>query len=647
MIKKCFISLFVILMQFTFAQNFKFGEVSKEELQEKQYKNDSSANAVILYKKQNTYFNSNSGGVKLITEIHKRIKIYNKDGFDNATIILNLYKSRGSKERATKIKAYTYNLIDGKVVRDELDKNQIFNSEYSYNYNQVKFTMPNVKEGSIIEIEYKLSSPFYFNIDEFRFQYDIPVKKLEAEIRTPKGYNFNAKSKGFISFFPNRSSKRDNRLGMEVDILSYSLEDVPALKEENYVNNIDNYKAGVIFELVSIVIPGSVSKYYAKKWGDVAKTIGSSDDYKKELDKTNSFDDSLDKVIANQQNDINKMKSIFKYVKDNIKWNEVDGKYFQYGIRKALKEKKGNAADINLTLVAMLRYAGIDANPLIISTKDNLIPFFPTVDRLNYVLAYAEIDEKRYFLDATDEFSDINIMPLKNYNWKGIFVDNNKLKWKRVGISQPNAGTSLYYLTGKLDEEGKLSGNIKTRLSNHAAYMFRKKFKNQDLDGFLTHKEEILENIEISNYQANNSDTYEGNVTESFDFLKESAADIIDGKIYIQPLLFFKITENPFKLDERAFPIDFGYPFKDSYTINIELPKGYVLESSPEPAVIRLPDNQGIFKFSPTVFENKIQLSVTIEIENTIMDADTYLYLKEFFNQMIIKQKEQIILTKA
>lgn len=646
MIKKTPFLLCVLIVQLTFSQDLKFGNVSSEELQEKVYATDSSANAAVLYKNQNTYFNANSV-ISLVTETHERIKIYNKEGFSKATITLNLFKSGSSRERVGKIKAYTYNLENGKVVKTELDKNQVFRSEFSYNYDQIKFTMPNVKEGSVIEFEYKITSPFYFNIDEFTFQSDIPIKKIEAELRTPQGYNFNAKQKGYLDFYPSSSTIRDNRLGMNVDVLNYTLEDVPALKEESFVDNINNYRAGVLFELVSIVVPGSAGKYYSKTWGDVAKTIGSSDDYRDELDKSKSFDDILDNLLASQNNEIDKMKVIFKYVKDNIKWNGIDGKYFYQGIRTALKEKKGNAGDVNLTLVAMLRYAGIDANPLIISTKDNLIPFFPTVDGLNYVLAYAYIDGEQYFLDATEEFSDINLLPLKDYNWQGLLVDNNKLVWKKIDIKKPQKGISQYVINANLDEEGVIEGNLKARFINHRAYKFRENFKDQNIDLFITSKEESLENIEISNYEVQNTDVYEGYVSESYDFYKESGAEIIDGKIYIQPLLFLKITENPFKVDKREYPIDFGYPMKDTYMVNISFPEDYIMESSPEPIIIKIPNELGEFRYSPLVLGNKIQLSVSMELNSPVMSSETYLFIKEFFNQMINKEKEQIVLTKA
>ena len=310
------------------AQDIQFGKVSKQELTEAAYPNDESAHAAITYRNQVTYFESNAGQASLITQIHERIKIYDKEGFDYATELVTLFKTRRSEETISKIKASTFNLENGKVVEQKLDKDQIFETEVSYNYNQVKFTMPNVKVGSVIEFKYQIRSPYIWNIDEFRFQFDIPVKKLDAEIRTPAGYKFRATHKGYMQFAPVRSEKIDHRLGLSVSISKYHLNNVPAMKEESLVDNINNYRAGVMFELVSVEQPGYF-KSYALSWKDVAQTIGNYDDYKNQLDETKSFDDEVELLLKDAPVDpVEKMEMLFSYVKDNITWNGIDGKGF-------------------------------------------------------------------------------------------------------------------------------------------------------------------------------------------------------------------------------------------------------------------------------------------------------------------------------
>ncbi len=642
MMKRAYIIALVMISQLGFAQNVKFGKISKEELQEKEYVDDKAANAAILYSDRVTYYALSTNGTQLVTEVHKRIKIYNKDGFKYATQQISLFKTRNDKENVSKLKAYTYNLEGDKIVETKLEKDQIFHNEISYNFKGVSFTMPNLHEGSVIEFKYTITSPFIWNIDEFKFQSDIPIKQLVAELRTPKDFDFKATQKGFLSFY-----SRPGNAYNDMKSVIYELNNIPALKEESYVDNMNNYRAGVMFELVSIIIPGVVHRTYAQTWSDVAKTIGSSEDYKKELDKTNSFDDELDGLLGEGGSQVEKMKRIFKYVKDNITWNGIDGKYFFNGIRKTLKEKKGNVGDINLTLVAMLRYAGIKANPVVISTKDNIIPMFPTVDRLNYVVAYARIDDEVYFLDATDEFSDINILPIKDYNWRGVYIDNPNSRWDLIDLKQPKKAVDQYMLNASLNPDGSIEGNLKTRCSNHSALKFRESYKDKDLETFVADREGALDNIEISEYNASNTDSYEGLVSESFNFYYENGASVIANDVFINPFMFFKLEENPFKSEERKFPIDFGAPFQNRYLINIKIPDGYQLKSQPEPVSMAIPKGIGKFLYKPKVTGNMIQLMVNFEINDAIIGPDNYLFLKEFFNQMIIKESEQIVLTKV
>ncbi len=641
-----FYIVLLLLLQYASAQSPEFGKVTKEELAEKEYPLDKEANAAILYSSRDTHYQSANGTSRLVSEYHKRIKIYSKEGFEYATAYINLFKSRSDDETVQKLKAYTYNLENGEIVRTELEKDQIFKSEISYNYKQTRFTMPNVKEGSVIEFRYQVYSPFIWNIDEFRFQTDIPIKRLEAELRTPEGFNFKQNHKGYLFVAPKVETKRDNRIDMNVVMRSFALDDVPALKAEPFVDNIDNYRSGAQFELVSIDIPGSYFRSYAQSWGDVAKSIGSTDDYKNQLDKTRSFDDELDVLLAGKTDQLAIAKILFKHVKNTITWNGIDGKYFQNGIKKTLKEKKGNSGDINLLLVAMLRYAGIDANPVVISTKDNAFPFFPTLERLNYVIAYAKIDDKDYFMDGTAEFSDLNLLPINDYNWKGLLIDNGKLVWRRIDLTSPAKAKNMYMVDVTLKEDGSAEGTYRSRLTNHGAYGFRLKFKDSNLEDFLVNRESEFDDIEISDYVTKNAETYEGPLSESFNYVFDNAAEVTGDKIYFQPLMFLREKENPFKPETREYPVDFGYSFQNKYVFNISVPKDYRVESIPEPVKMNIPNNLGSFRYIVQKNDNEIQLSVIFEINKAMISAANYPYLKEYFNLVITKEKEQIVLTK-
>lgn len=83
-----------------------------------------------------------------------------------------------------------------------------------------------------------------------------------------------------------------------------------------------------------------------------------------------------------------KANAIFNYVKNTFTWNKDAGLYVEDGIKKMLETKTGNATEINLFLVMLLREAGIKADPLAISTVSNgmINIASPNVSNMNFVI---------------------------------------------------------------------------------------------------------------------------------------------------------------------------------------------------------------------------------------------------------------------
>ena len=127
--KKVITILVVFFTATFFAQDYKFGKVSKEELEEKFYPLDSTADAAYLYRSRKTYYEflKREGRFQIVTEIHERIKIYTKEGFNYGNKLISFYKPEsGSKESVKSINGYTFSLVNGKVEKNKLSKKNIF-----------------------------------------------------------------------------------------------------------------------------------------------------------------------------------------------------------------------------------------------------------------------------------------------------------------------------------------------------------------------------------------------------------------------------------------------------------------------------------------------------------------------------------------
>ncbi len=664
--KILFVPLCFLCVQ-VWSQDYHFGKVSGEELTEKFNPKDSAADATYLYKYRKTFFEYDQDkGFEQITEIHERIKIYNNQGFRYATQQLYLYTSGGDEEKISGLKGYTYNIENGNVEETKLKKEGIFETKHSKYYNAVKFTMPNIKDGSVIEYKYRIRSPFLAQVDEFIFQHEVPVRVIEAKFETPEYLNYRINTKGFLNVAPQVTKNRDyitfnyktrsgkyntkTRYGSDKveyvkTISSFNLKDIPALKKEPYVNNMNNYMAAAKYELSYTKFPDVPMKYYTTTWEDVVKTIYRSSSFGDELNKTGYFEKDIDALLDGVSGANEKIARIYDYVKSNVNWNSYRGIYTSDGVRKAYKEHSGNVAEINLMLTAMLRYAKINANPVLVSTRDHGIPLFPTRDGYDYVICGVEVPNAVVLLDASDKFSTPDVLPLKALNWKGRIIRKDGSS-ALIDLYPKKKSKKTVLMNVTLDENGDIKGKIRNVNTSHLAMRYRQKYNETNEEDFLDELQNRYGDMEIDNFELKNNTELMKPTMESYTFYKEGQAEMIGDKVYFSPLFFLRTKENPFKLPKREFPVDFGYPSEGTYRIAVNLPENYTIEKMPEPIVLTLPDNLGSFKFNLKTQGNMLQVLVETETNEALISPLYYNALKEYFKKLIEKENEQVILKR-
>ncbi|MDR6763068.1 hypothetical protein J2Y38_003286 [Flavobacterium sp. 2755] len=649
------------------AQEFKLGKVSVAELEEKKHPKDTAAVAAILFKHgvSRLDYNSNDGFV-LITEVETRIKIYKKEGYSYANQAIGYSISGNSKENVQISDANTFNLVAGKVEKTKLKSDGIFDESVSKFYGRKKITLPNVKEGSVIEYKYTVRAPYISWMRDWRFQYDIPVNDSEFSTYIPEYYVFNVMHKGYV--FPEktmltrtnsvlltsneRSVNNSSQSKFSTEKVEYSetrttytAKNLPAIKEEAFVNNIDNYTSILAFELASEKWPNRPQQLYSADWNSVVKTIYDYDDFGPELNKTGYFEDDLKKLLADLNTPEEKIWGIFNHVKASVKWNDYQGYSCDNGVKKAYKEKTGNVADINLMLTAMLRYAGLTANPVLVSTRSNGIPLFPNRTAFNYVIAAVETPNGNVLLDATDKFSTPNTLPLRALNWNGRLIRKDGTS-EEVDLMPKKVSGDNVFMNYAIDSEGKVTGKTRRQYTDYNAMVTRENISSLKEEEYLEKLENRNNKIEISEYVKTNEKDVLQPITETYSFTGTNLCEQIGGKIYVSPMLFFTENKNPFTQEVREYPVDFSYPFADKYNITIQIPEGFTIETLPAPAAISMEDNLGAFKFNIAANGNFLQLSVTHQINEAIVSAEKYEMLKEYYKAMVAKETEKIVLKR-
>ena len=671
--KNYILIVMLFIFQFSNAQDYRFGKVSKQELQQTADPDFPEADAAILYRNQSIKFNYIQGkGFIQENEIYERIKIYNKEGFDYATKIISLYTnsdgSNANDQSLKGLKAVTYNLDGDKIVEDKLKKEGIFEENSNKYWKTTKFTMPNIKEGCIIEFEYTIQAQ-RVGIDDVDFQQLIPIKKLDFKLKTPEYFKYkqllnpkaaympiitNSKERGQISLMSKSRSEgrvatttfETDKIDYTIDIIIGNLNNIPPLKDESFVDNLSNYQAKLIMELDKVEFPGEIPQYLSTTWDKVTKTIYDSSDFGDQLNKKGYYNDDLDMILKDVTDTQQKVFVIFNFVKSKVKWNDYIGYTSDLGVAKAYKDGVGNVADINLMLTSMLRYAGLNANPVLVSTKSNGIPLIPTRSGFNYVVTAIEVDNSVVLLDASQKNTDIHILPTNTLNWLGrIIRKDGSSDW--INLIPAFLSKETVSFNAKLNTDLTATGKVRSQMTNYQAMGIRNRFENYSTEQIVKTIEKDKGEIVVSNYIIEDKDKTFQPVTQSYDFLLNNAIEEIGGKLYFTPLMFLATDENPFKENERNYPIDYVYPIADKYMVNIMLPEGYEVESIPQSTKFEFNGTLASFSYIGKQNGSMLQFVITFDINKTLILPNDYEQFKKFYQLLIEKQNEKVVLKKV
>lgn len=626
-------SLKSIMSLGTEKEPIKFGKVDVEDLKMTRYELDTSAVAVVLC--DYGYLDPDDFEFTRIC----RIKILKKEGLYKANVRVN------SRQHLI-LKAKTYNLEDGKIVETKMKREAVFEDRVDHYIFGTRFTLPDVKVGSVIEYEYKHSGiPF-----AWLFQIEIPVMWSELRIEPANDVQLLKNFYGFEAL----SVISDDR---------WVAKNVPAFRPEPFINSAYNYLTRYEFDIRKIDINETGSRYYAGRkyyyryslyedintsWEEISRDLLEDRNFGVRLSR-DLFLISVAKDIEERNlSNLEKAKCAYHMIQEEISWDDTKRLYAYSNLSYVYNtSKSGSSAEINLLLMALLNRLDFNAKAVMLSTRDNGIisHLSPSVNKLNYVIVQVDIDGKNYLLDATDKHAPFGMLPIRSINGEGRLVD--KENSKLIKLSSNLSSKEIIYNNLEVTESGELIGNTLHRYYDYAAYNIRKDLeKYTDEDEYIRDLEKEHPGLSISNYEIVNLDSIYKPVSINCDVNYRNDVDIIADNIYISPLVSEKIDDNPFKIDEREYPVDFTYPIEKKYIFNVKIPTNYTVIQVPEPAVIKLPNNKGVFKSTTVQSGQNIQYIYQLNINDPIILPTEYSFIQEFYNMIVSKHTETIVLKR-
>lgn len=627
-------------------------EVTKSDLETNFYEKDSISKSVVIYEDGNSFIHHKT--YNLITEVRRKIKILDKNDNNQITVKLLLYNSdtKGREETLRNLEAYTYNLQNGSIIKTKLKESDIFVEVYNKNYKLVKFALPNTKNGSVITYSYTLDNPFTYKYSPWSFQDEVPVLYSKYKTSIPGTYDYHIKRVGYKDFDSMESKVVRNCLESNFESqrhcqeTTYTMKNLPAFVEEDYMTTKENYLSRIEYELKEVHKFDGTYKKYAKTWKDIDKEFKRDHNLGRQIRKTSHVKNLLPIAISGKQNGLEKAKAIFNFVQEQFTLENISGHIDKTSVKNLIQTKTGSSVEINILLHNLLEYHDFASHTVLLSTRKNgfATKVYPQMSDFNYLIVKVIIDGESYLLDATNKYIPFGELPFKCLNQYGRLLDFKKgSKW--IDIKAKDISSTQRKMNLKLDaDDTSIIGTIENTYQGYHAYVKKKTYFSNN-EEYQTKLESRYEDLDISNYSVTSEEKSSRTFTESFD-IDFIDLNIVDDKIYLDPILIKFFKTNPFKLQERTYPIDFGY--KNSYvnSIQIDLGNTYEIETLPKNGNFRLPENGGMLIYSTKVTDNKLMLFFRLSFNKPLYPALYYEALKELMNTAVNFENKTIIVLK-
>lgn len=634
------------------SQTQAFGKIFKTDFEVTLSSQDRNAEAVVIFDLGKSHFGEREGTYDVLFERKTRIKILSDAGLKWGEVKIPFYQEGGIYEEVEDIEAYVYNIEDGRLKKSKITESDWHDEVLNKSWKIRKFALPNVKIGSIIEYRYKIRSQYLYNLRDWKFQWRIPVKYSEYAVHLIPFYEYSWILQGADKFtsheryestyMPRQASFPGYTTVEFRDMIDkFVMKDVPAFNDEEFITSINDYIIKIDFQLSAIHKLNGSNFKISTTWPDFIKELLKEREFGKYVKKSKKLASKvLDVKNALSKSPEERFNYVLDYVKENFSWNKYNGKFASKSVKSFIKDKEGNCADVNLFVVGLLQAVGIDAKPVLISTRNHgLVKYeYPFRHYFNYVLVTADVDGKKILVDATDRNNSNYRLPINCINGKGLIISKGEVKLVNLSCRFPSNIMTKFEIDIS-DNNTKV--DIEEWCTEYDALRFRSSYGDD--------KKLIKERLSKNGYNVIDSTIVVSNNKAyrkpySLKYSVKETPEIHANKMYVAPFLDETIANNPLKQKTRKYPVDMVYPTTRTFNSKIVVPKGYKVDHLPE----NLKINNKLFSLNYNVSnEDKlVKISFSYSFKSSTYSAKFYQKVKYYFSQIVAKGNEKIVFVK-
>lgn len=627
-----------------------FGQIKQSDIDLKKVPFDSLAAAVVLFDIGETRFiKALDGSLDIQFTRTKRIKILDESALDQANFKIYFYQDGyGKTETVEGIQAICYNYENHKLEKTSITKSDILEAQHTDKWKVKKIAVPGAKVGSILELQYKIITPFLWNLPDWEFQSDLPTLSSHYTVGMVPFYEYavisqNIKRLDKVESYEENSLTRQFGSVQYRDMMyEYGMKNVEAFVDDDFITSRKDYIQKINFQLAQINRTDGTKQKLITTWPEMVKDFNKEDNFGKYIKSSKNFSEKsvLPQLPLTGKTDQEKIQIIAKYVKTNFRLNDYYGKYAEQKPRQLFASKTGSVSEINLFMLGLLRAAGIKANPVLLSTRAHgkIYADYPFTSMFNYVVVQAYIEGDSFiFMDGTEPQLPYYLLPIRCLNGFGLVMEKENHSW--INLSSHINSTKKEIAISSI-KDGKLNIRLIEQLSMYDAWKTRRLY-NSDKSAFKDSR--IKENETVDGeINVTNIDTYDAMLT--LKYTKNKEVDQFEGDYYIVPFDRIEYAKNPLTSLKRNYPIDLVYKKNRTYSTTLALGEGQSFKHIPENKTYE--DDLISFDYQVTITNQFIRVDASYEFKKSVYTPEEYDALKTDFELLYSKLAEQVVITE-
>ncbi|HET9741720.1 MAG TPA: DUF3857 domain-containing protein [Terriglobales bacterium] len=517
------------------------------------------------------------------------------------------------------------------------------------------FTLPDVEIGSIIEYSYTL------DLSE-NILYDSQWILSDELFTKSASFSLKPYTNDMVPFYC-RWSWHDLPAGSEPPkegpdhVVRLEVHNVPAFQSEDYMPPENELKARVDFTYSQEQLEKDPSQFWKNRG---KKLNGAVESF---VNKRNAMQAAVEQIVSPSDSPEAKLQKIYARVQQlrNTSY-EVEKTEQQQKRDKEEKEASnvedvwkrgyGDERDLTWLFLGLVRAAGIEADPVIVSDRSNFFfnPAIMDAYKLDADVVLVKVNGKEIYFGPGAAFTPFGMLEWPETGVQGLRLDKNGGTWVHTTLPESNESVVERKAVLTLSDTGTLEGKLTITYTGLEGMQRRMEERNEDdaaRKKFL--EEDAKEDIPVGS---------EVDLTNKPDWSSSSSPLIAEytlkipgwvsgaGRHAMVPVGLFSAPEkHVFEHAQRVHPIYFEYPFEKWDDVAITLPAGWQVSSLP-PAKSK--DEKLIdYELKTENDKNTIHLTRKLKVDLLMLESKYYPALRSFYEVVRSGDDQQILLQPA